>query len=44
MNEMMMWNWDFWCMISGVIAIVGPILLVFWYVKAVKTKIAKLLK
>lgn len=42
MNSVMTLNWDFWCDVAGIIAIVGPILLIFWYAKAVKVKLKKL--
>lgn len=44
MDSMLTWNWDLWCDVAGVIAIIGPCLLVVWYLKAVKSKIAKLNK
>ena len=42
LDGMLTWDWDFWCNVAGVICIVGPLLLVAWYVKAVKVKIKKL--
>lgn len=39
---MMDLNWDFWNIVFGTIAIVGPILLIVWYVKEVKAKLKKL--
>lgn len=40
----MIWEtiWDTGCNIAGLVAIIGPILLVGWYFKAAKEKIKKL--
>lgn len=35
-------NWDLLCVIAGVIAIVGPIILVGWFFREAKRKIEKL--
>ena len=40
----MIWEtgWDVGCNIFGLIAIIGPLLLVGWYFKAAKEKVRKL--
>jgi len=35
-------NWDTFCNIFSLIAIIGPLLLVGWYFKAAKEKVRKL--
>ncbi len=41
-DSVLMWDWDFWCNVAGAMCIIGPILLIVWYAKAVKVKIKKL--
>lgn len=40
----MLWHngWDIWCNIFGIIAIVGPLLLVGWYFKEAKARFKRL--
>lgn len=37
-------GWDLGCNIAGAVAVIGPILLIYWYVTEVKRKIKKLNK
>ncbi len=37
-------GWNVTCYIMGVISIVGPICLIFWYVKGAKEQLANLKK
>jgi hypothetical protein len=35
-------GWDIGCYVFGAISIIGPILLVFWYIKGAKAQIERL--
>ncbi len=35
-------GWNAMCWIMGIISIVGPICLIFWYVKGAKAQLARL--
>jgi hypothetical protein len=42
LSRQLYWNWDLLCVVAGVVAIVGPIILVGWFFKEAKKKIEKL--
>ena len=42
LSSQLNWNWDLLCIVAGVIAIVGPILLIGWFFQEAKKKIETL--